>query len=510
MSGDDEVGEKSDLTRIEDLSEFLHQDDPDVDAQLDTSSDSPPPVDELPGLDDLEDGDEEESFPEFRPNSEDEDESEEQDSLDDFSSTDETQSDFSIDSDDFNSDSEDNEDFSGEEFSMEDSSEDFSEDSTEENSFETDDFSMDPQEDDSQEKDTTTEEVSFDDNEDDFSQSFDEESESEGEEESFDFAESSLDDESNEDEVSFEETTEEESFDQLDSTEDTEEEPLEPVSDFAEEVVQEPVQQTYVDKSEKFEDVKSFAKNITYGKIAVGGNPAFSVILRNVKFEEDAEDIIILLREHGVLDESNEESMQQSLESGSLLISQISEYAAIFLTHKFRRFDLDIQMGLSDELHPSKSYERDSVGLISKSRVNQNKSETNRIEKHDIELDSIILATTPTLENYKIVEYAGIVTEFSIITNEQLTSDSQLSELHERKAKGHLDEEKSDNDEEDFEITISHNDIYKDLSEKLRPHCLKKHANAVVGINFQITPLSDGEKYKISCSGSAVWVIDLD
>ena len=41
MSDEDEIGEKSDMTRIEDLSEFLHQDDPDVDAALKSDDESP-------------------------------------------------------------------------------------------------------------------------------------------------------------------------------------------------------------------------------------------------------------------------------------------------------------------------------------------------------------------------------------------------------------------------------------------------------------------------------------
>ena len=487
MSGDDEVGDKSDLTRIEDLSEFLHQEDPDVDAQLGASDsqDSPPPVDELPGLDDLE---------------EDEDFSMDDDSEEADFSMNEEETDFSMDDDD----SEEN-DFSMEDddsqeadFSMEDSESEESDFSTDDDDSDETDFSMD---DDSEEADFS---MNDDSEETDFSI---EESDSEE-------SELSMDEDSQDSEFSMDDDDPEEAHFSSDDDEDSEEEDfsadeIEPLQEVVEtKTIQQP---TYVDRSEKFEDVKSFAKNITYGKIAIGGNPAFSVILRNIKFEEDAEDILILLREHDIINAENEETMTQSIEAGSLLISQISEYAAIYLTHKFRRFDLDIQMGLSDELHPSKSYERDSVGLISKNRINQNKSETSRLEKSDIDLESIILSTTPTLENYKIVEYVGIVTEFCTITSDELTANSQLSELHERQAKGHPDdEETSPQDDDEIEINIGHNDIYQDLCEKLKPHCLKKKANAVVGINFQITPISSGDKYKISCSGSAVWVIDLD
>jgi uncharacterized protein YbjQ (UPF0145 family) len=509
MSGDDEFEEKTDLTRIEDLSEFLHQNDPDIDAQLDSSDkksdDQEPAFEELPSLDDLDDS-EEEDVPAFDMSEENEDtqEFEDSESEEDTASFDSDNDEFpAFDSENESNfdDNSDNDSFDlseDESFSMEEDNE-VEEFSTSEEDNDSDDFSL--SEETNEEEDDTFESDSFESSDDSENSEDDtEEEQSFNSEDTFGEFSESVSEDIEEDTIESSPIEEDNSFDES----PIEQEVVEQIETPAPNPAPAP---KHVDRSEKFDDVKKFAKNITYGKIAVGGNPAYSIILRNIKFEEDAEDITIILNEHGLVDQVGEDSIKQSLETGSLLISQISEYAAIYLTHKFRRFDLDIQMGLSDELHPSKSYERDSVGLISKSRMNQNKSETTRLEDSKVDIESIILSTTPTLENYRIIEYLGIVTEFVVINQDQLVADSELSVLHEREAKGHLD---SENEQEvlDDEIELSHNSIYKDLSEKLRPLCMKKSANAVIGINYQITPLSNGENYKVSCSGSAVWVID--
>ena len=497
MSNDDEIGEKSDMTRIEDLSEFLHQEDPEVNAVFESEEDEPPSTEGLPSLDDLED---DEEFNEFNPSlDDDDDEEDDQDSEDnDFSFSeedeeDEEENDFSSESD-FESLNDNDDEDTDDEVNF-DSDEDFASsddfESTEDGGFDSSvEFG---------EEGELDSEINFSDNEEDDEDSF--ESNNDFESESEDFSASFDNDEDQEElegEIEPEEEETVQSFDESDS--------FDPPEDTVTQAPPTPVP-THIDRSEKFEDVKSFAKNITYGKIAQGGNPPFSVILRNIKFEEEVEDILIILGEHDLIPPGTETEMRQSLEGGNLLISQISEFAAIYLTHKFRRFDLDIQMGLSDELHPSKSYESDSVGLISKARVNHNKNETIRIDKSKVDIEGIITSTTPTLENFKIVEYLGIISDFIIVNEDELSSDESSSVEHERQAKGHVDQDRDD-EINDVDLKISQSAIYSDLSEKLKPLCIKKNGNAIVGINYQITPLSDGSTYKISCSGSVVWIID--
>ena len=225
-------------------------------------------------------------------------------------------------------------------------------------------------------------------------------------------------------------------------------------------------------------EIKKFAESITFHKVEMGSNPPFSVMLKNIKYLEDVEDIRIILREHGLLDQKNEKEIEQSLGHGSILISQISEYSAIYLAHRFRRFDVDINMGLSDELHPSESYDHDSRGLISKENIKQNHSESANLIKADT--SKIILATTPEVEGYKILRHIDVITEHSIIEQEEL---------------------------EAIEGNRPHK-LYQGLGEKLKIEAQKRQGNAVVGVNYQFTPLSETPdhptRYKVTCSGNVV------
>ena len=67
-------------------------------------------------------------------------------------------------------------------------------------------------------------------------------------------------------------------------------------------------QPTYVEPMtppEKFEEVKNFAQNFSYGQIQGGGNPPFSIIIRNLKYTEDKEDIITILSDFALVTEQN-------------------------------------------------------------------------------------------------------------------------------------------------------------------------------------------------------------
>ena len=44
-------------------------------------------------------------------------------------------------------------------------------------------------------------------------------------------------------------------------------------------------------RHENLEEIKSFGDKISFGEVQAGGNPPFSVIARNIIFQEDAESI---------------------------------------------------------------------------------------------------------------------------------------------------------------------------------------------------------------------------
>lgn len=226
---------------------------------------------------------------------------------------------------------------------------------------------------------------------------------------------------------------------------------------------------------ETFEDLKKFSESSSFTGMATEGNPSFSVLIKNVRYLEDVNDIIALLRELNLLSDS-EEQTRGRLMRGMLLVPRISEYAAIFLAHKLRRFDIDIQLGLSDEIHPPKHQEEPETGIVSKFNLFQNQTHHFHFDDPKLEISQIILSATPSLEGYQIVRYMGVASEHKMLDN-YIVEDSESTEvpLH-----------------------------YQELALKLKAHALKAHSNAVIGLNYQLTPI--GHKYRLTCTGNLVWI----
>lgn len=233
---------------------------------------------------------------------------------------------------------------------------------------------------------------------------------------------------------------------------------------------------------ETFEDLKKFSESSSFTGMATEGNPSFSVLLKNVRFIEDVNDIMILLRELNLLTDS-EEQVKGRLMRGMLLVPRISEYAAIFLAHKLRRFDVDIQVGLSDEIHPPKHQEKPETGIVSKFNLYQNQTHHFQFDDPKLELSQIIVAATPSLEGYQVLRYMGVASEHKMLDS-HVVEDAESSEVPRH---------------------------YQELAQKLKAHALKAHANAVVGLNYQLTPIPSefgigGHKYRLTCTGNLVWV----
>lgn len=233
---------------------------------------------------------------------------------------------------------------------------------------------------------------------------------------------------------------------------------------------------------ENFEEVKKFAESSNFSGMQAEGNPSFSLLIKNVKYIEDVNDIVTLLRELKLLND-NEENTRNRLTRGNLLIPRISEFAAIYLAHRLRRFDIDIQVGLSDELHPPKHKENPEIGLSSRSSLYQNQNHYFHFDDPKLQISQIIVSASPSIEGYQVIRYVGVATEHKIIAGSVVENEA------------------SD------EIPAH----YKELAQKLKVHALKASSNAVVGLNYQLTPLpseygKSEHKYRLSCTGNLVWV----
>lgn len=313
-------------------------------------------------------------------------------------------------------------------------------------------------------------------------------------------------------EVSFGEVTEESMLeDSLDDHQDHSNEVLDDDIDLGYDdratTVSEPI---YTNTSEKFEDVKSFAQNFSYGKVSLGGgNPPYTIIARNIKYQDDAENILDILREFGIINEQNEKDTQKAMEFGALIIPQISEYTAIIIAHKLRRFDLDLEVGLSDEVHPSKSGEGNPRGLLKKDSLKQNRSESLKLTDLNTSIKDIIISTTAAIPGYFVESYIGVQTTFAVV------EEAELEKLQyvEKSQREHTELFDYNNSEVSTEKIFQdyHNSfelLYVDLTAQLKQKAFAQHANALLGLTFQLSPLQFERSharvnaYQITCSAT--------
>ncbi|MBC7714084.1 MAG: hypothetical protein H7177_12145 [Rhizobacter sp.] len=270
--------------------------------------------------------------------------------------------------------------------------------------------------------------------------------------------------------------------------------------------------ETYTNTSERFEDVKTFANNFSYGQVQGGGNPPYSIIVRHIKFKEEADDIVNLLKEFGIVTDTNEKDTLMAIELGSLIIPQISEYTAIILAHKLRRFDLDLEVGLSDEVHPSKSGESNPRGLLKKDSLKQNRTESLKLSELDNTIQDIIVTTMSSIQGYNVESYIGVQTTFSIVEEAELEklqyvqrTNREHSELYdfENTETSEITSEKAF---KDYQNSFSL--IYDDLTQQLKQKAFAQNANALLGLSFQLSPLNFERShnrvsaYQITCSAT--------
>ncbi|MCO4754618.1 MAG: hypothetical protein KC478_09045 [Bacteriovoracaceae bacterium] len=521
MSDNKKNEDKSDITRIEDLSEYLHDEDEEIEG-----------LDSFSGMDDAELMDAKtdpniELPPEFTqsfqaPEETNFEELESEDSFDSFNDAppslpdedDASQDDTSFEDNSFGVDSES--DFQEPDFNEGTAS--FDSDNFEQDSFESNDFD---------------------------SNDFSSEQTPEDDEFSFDDSNDSVDEKDEEENIQDSPETSEDSFDLYDEQDDSvaaEEETVEPTLDTPSEAVPETVKTPIIHEevqsyrpSENFQELQKFAKNITYGNLATEGTPPFSIILKDIKYQEDIDDIIALLKEFKIITSDEEDaSARKSLARGNMLIPRLGEFSAITICHKLRRYDLNILMGLTEEINPPKEYESDDSGIVSKHSVYNSRSHHYKLDKDKLDASEIIVSTTPYLEGHDIIEYIGIASENTVIDTQLLQRSHKLEEeligklpnyqqdkqrlkqIERENAmaanSGHHESifEQDHNSNNHSEITLK--DIHVDLVAKLKNQASEQKGNAIIGVNFHVSPLTNNpvldtlDQYQVTCSGSVVWI----
>ena len=238
---------------------------------------------------------------------------------------------------------------------------------------------------------------------------------------------------------------------------------------------------------ENFSEVKDFGHNLNSGKIAVGGNPPYSIIIEGIHFEEDAEEIIEILFDHSLISENELNTYKKTISSGRLLIPQISEYAAYYIANKLRHLNCVIKTGQAGEIFSSNQYNDESRGLLSTRNIFQDKivQGVNRSKRN------VILSKDDSIEGMAIKYHLNLVFANKIYSS-NLLQYKQNNEI-----KGHqLTEEEMDQ-------------IYEELQVSIKNKATDINANAVLGINYDIKILSQHDTkivYKVTCIGNAVWL----
>jgi uncharacterized protein YbjQ (UPF0145 family) len=220
--------------------------------------------------------------------------------------------------------------------------------------------------------------------------------------------------------------------------------------------------------------------------------PAFTIQISDIGRQSDAEEIYALLKEWKVITSDNDRFYETSINRGRFIIPRIGEYAAIFLAHRLRRFDVDIKLGLSQQIFTNETESIDK-GTLTKQNIKNNKRESASIRNQSIKEESVIISTLDSLNGHRIVEHLGLVT-----IQKDIQKDQQLSP-----AVG-----------DSFgpaPITGVNHDFSKEFEQlgiQLRPMALKKFGNAVIGIRYQVSPYTMDNQlwYKIICTGNVVWL----
>ncbi len=249
-----------------------------------------------------------------------------------------------------------------------------------------------------------------------------------------------------------------------------------------------------------FDEVKNFATNFTYGTVEGEGNPPYSLKLKNIKYLDDADNIQILLKEFEIINDKNKEDYELALKLGNVLIPQISEYTAIILAHKLRRFDLDIEIGLSDEIHPSKEQDKLNRGLLKKENLKQNITEKNKLNSLSSKKHEFLTAISNTVQGKKVSRYLGIITTSLFVNKEDIERLSFVqSELQNKQL-----EESTALDYQNF--CTDFDEQHLNLVNVLKNKAIKNSANALLGIQFNLNLINSNHEtlYQLTCSANQV------
>jgi hypothetical protein len=141
--------------------------------------------------------------------------------------------------------------------------------------------------------------------------------------------------------------------------------------------------------------------------LELGGNPPYSLLLKDIRYKDEIKEIIDELKKHNLITDKNENIYKNSLITRSLLIPQLSENLAIILANKFKHLHLKILFGLSEEIFsPRESIEDPySRGITNKIQILKNSRKNYKISP----VDEVLMFTSELPENYELIRQTGLI-----------------------------------------------------------------------------------------------------
>lgn len=257
-------------------------------------------------------------------------------------------------------------------------------------------------------------------------------------------------------------------------------------------------QETPIKESTSFaSELKKFSEGYSYNMVQSPGAPPYTLIANQVP-RKSHEDVLRYIREYKIA--GDKEIYQQSLQNDQILISHIGEYVAILMANKLTRLGATVQIAPSDVIHTSVHYEAQESYGSSKDSLDYEVEEDVDLSDH-ISATNILLSTTPYLQGFKIHKYLGVVQDFVILKTAELKEIINQKEASDHEIHDILDQEY-------FNSKLIIHEFHDSLRNSLEFQAKKKKGNAIVGLQYSyLRP--DRNTFEITCIGTAVYAVKL-
>lgn len=234
--------------------------------------------------------------------------------------------------------------------------------------------------------------------------------------------------------------------------------------------------------------VKRYSENIQSAKPVVPAAFPFSLLIRGHLEPDEKEKFLEILSTENM--GFREIELEPQLEMGKILLPRISEYAGIMIVQALRGARVDIRLGPSDTIFATEET-RDEGNESGTSRRSQEQSSF--VESGDLShpAEQIPIVSTPYLPG-NLPGSANTNSNGAVlcIPIDTITASASL--------KVRVVE---------AETSSEYQELVEALQREIRYKAYRKGADAVIYFTIRLDPLSSPTRYRVSCSGTAVKVL---